>query len=344
MEAAATSRLESLRARSPVEPSFAVVTALLLGAAIFLLVGCLQSKTFAELTIEGLAIGSVYGGLALALVLVYRATHVINFAQGELAMFTTYIAYELMLHGLSYWEAFAATLAIAFALGTLLQVTLIRPVQHRSVIATVIVTVGLFILIDGVVNWIWGGDFKFMRNPFGVASFDVGGVAIRHLYVGMMVVVFASVLLVWALFRFTKLGLGMRAAALRPTAASLVGVRVDSMLAIGWGLAALLGAVAGLMAEPSQLFLSPTLMQPILVYAFAAAVLGGLESPVGALVGGLTIGVFLNLIVGYVKQDSFLGRYIASPELQIPLAFAVLLLILLVKPSGLFGRREVRRV
>ncbi len=341
MEAAATSRLENLRARSGIEPGTVTVALFLLGGAIFLLVGCLRSTTFAQLTVEGLAIGSVYGALALALVLVYRATHVINFAQGELAMFTTYIAYELMLKGLSYWVAFAATLAIAFALGTVLQITLIRPVQHRSVIAVVIVTVGLFILIDGVVNWIWGGDFKFMHNPFGTASFDVGGVAIQHLYIGMMVVVFVSVLLVWALFRFTKLGLGMRAAALRPAAAALVGVRVDSMLAIGWGLAAVLGAVAGLMAEPSQLFLSPVLMQSILVYAFAAAVLGGLESPVGALVGGLAIGVTLNLVVGYTPQSW--STYYGS-ELQLPSAFLVLLLILLVKPSGLFGRREVRRV
>jgi len=341
MTTAATSRLENLRDRTGIDPSFATVVLLLLGAAIFLLIGCLQSTKFAELTIEGLSIGSVYGALALALVLVYRATHVINFAQGELAMLTTYIAYELMVHGLSYWEAFAATLAIAFALGTVLQVTLIRPVQHRSVIAVVIITVGLFILIDGIVNWIWGGDFKLMQNPFGVASFDVGGVPIRHLYVGMMVVVFVSVVLVWALFRFTKLGLGMRAAALRPAAAALVGVRVDWMLAIGWGLAALLGAVAGLMAEPSQLFLTPTLMQPILVYAFAAAVLGGLESPVGALVGGLAIGVSLNLIVGYEPQS---WSHYYGTELQLPSAFVVLLLILLIKPSGLFGRREVRRV
>jgi branched-chain amino acid transport system permease protein len=339
MATAATSRLENLRIRGAALDLGATTTGLLvLGAAIFLLVGCLQSTTFSQLTIEGLAIGSVYGSLALALVLIYRATHVINFAQGELAMLTTYIAYQLMQWGLSYWVAFAATLVIAFALGTVLQVTLIRPVQHRSVIAVVIVTVGLFILIDGIVNWIWGGDFKFMRRPFAIASFDVGGVAIPHLYVGMMVVVFASAVLVWALFRFTKLGLGMRAAALRPAAAALVGVRVDSMLAVGWGLAAVLGAVAGLMAEPSQLYLSPTLMQTILVYAFAAAVLGGLESPGGALAGGLAIGVFLNLMVFYVPQ-----KYIGT-DLQVPLVFAVLLLILLVKPSGLFGRREVRRV
>jgi len=327
----------TLRARSgSIDPSAVTVVLFLLGAAIFLLIGCLRSTTFAQLTVQGVALGAVYGSLALALVLVYRATHVINFAQGELAMLTTYIAYELMLKGLSYWEAFAATLAIAFALGTVLEVTLIRPVQHRSVIATVIVTVGLFILIDGVVNWIWGGDFKSMESPFGNDSFNVGGVVISHLYVGMVIVVFASVVLVWALFRFTKLGLGMRAAALRPAAAALVGVRVDSMLAVGWGLAAVLGAVAGLMAEPSQIFLSPVLMQPILVYAFAAAVLGGLESPAGAVVGGIAIGVTLTLIVGYVPE--------ISSELQLPFAFAVLLLILLIKPSGLFGRREVRRV
>jgi branched-chain amino acid transport system permease protein len=335
MVTAATSRLEGLRDRSGIDPGSATVVLLLLGAAIFLLIGCLRSTNFAEYTVQGLALGSVYGGLALALVLVYRATHVINFAQGELAMLTTYIAYQLMLWGLSYWAAFAATLAIAFVLGTVLEVTLIRPVQ-RSVIAVVIVTVGLFILIDGIVNWIWGSDPRFMQSPFGFASFDVGGVAIAHKYVWIMGVVLVSVLLVWALFRFTKLGLGMRAAALRPAAAALVGVRVDSMLAIGWGLAAALGAVAGLMAEPTQFSLTPSFMQPILVYAFAAAVLGGLESPAGALVGGLLIGVTLTLIVGYVPQ--------IGSNLQLPFAFAVLLLILLVRPTGLFGRREVRRV
>ena len=335
MVTVATSRLGGLRSRA-IDPGAATVVLFLLGAAIFLVIGCLQSKNFAQLTVQGVALGSVYGSLALALVLVYRATHVINFAQGELAMLTTYIAYELGLHGLTYWEAFAATLAIAFMLGTVLQVTVIRPVQNRSVIATVIVTVGLFILIDGIVNWIWGGVFKSMQAPFGNTVYDIGGVAIPRLYVGMVVVVFASALLVWALFRFTKLGLAMRAAALRPAAAALVGVRVETMLAIGWGLAAVLGAVAGLMAEPSQIFLSPTFMQSILVYAFAAAVLGGLESPAGALVGGLLIGIATTLIIGYAHW--------ITPELQLPFTFAVILLVLLVKPSGLFGRREVRRV
>jgi branched-chain amino acid transport system permease protein len=309
---------------------------LLVAAAAGLLAGSLRSAVFAQLTVQGLALGAVYGSLALALVLVYRATHVINFAQGELAMATTYVAYQLIKWGLSYWEAFFATLAVAFVLGMVLELALVRPVQHRSVIAAVIVTVGLFVLIDGVVNWIWGGDFKYMPPPFGTKVYHLGGVSIARLYPGMLAVVLISLLLVWGLFRFTKLGLGMRAAALRPSEAALVGVRVEWMLAIGWGLAAVLGAVAGLMAEPSQFYLDPSLMQPILVYAFAAAVLGGLDSPAGAVVGGLAIGVSLNLVVQYVHP--------ITSELQTPFAFAVLLAVLLLKPSGLFGQRAMRRV
>jgi branched-chain amino acid transport system permease protein len=332
---ALTSPLAGIRARGAGLGGAVPVYALLVAAALWLLIFSLHSARFASLTVAGVAVGAAYGSLALALVLIYRATHVINFAQGELAMATTYIAYQLIQWGVPYWEAFAATLAVAFLLGTTIQVVLIRPVQHRSVIAAVIVSVGLFILIDGIVNWIWGGDIKFMQRPFGYGAYDVGGVQIQHLYVGMVGVVLGCVLLVWGLFRFTKLGLGVRAAAIRPAAAALVGVRVDRMLALGWGLAAVLGAVAGLMYEPSQFALDPTLMQTALVYAFAAAVLGGLESPVGAVVGGLAIGIFLNLVSGY---------YPALVSLQVPFAFAVLLAILLVKPTGLFGRREVSRV
>jgi len=229
-----------------------------------------------------------------------------------------------------------ATLPIAFVLGMAIEATLIRPVQHRSVIAVVIVTVGLFILIDGLVAWKWGADIKFMPSPFGNRIYHVGSVAIARQDIGTIIITFFTVVLLWALFRFTKLGLGMRAAALRPAAASLAGVRVDWMLAVGWGLAALLGAVAGLMAEPSQFVLQPTLMQPILLYGFAAAVLGGLESPAGAVIGGVAIGIFLNLVGQYV--------HFVTSELRQPFAFAVLLAVLLVKPTGLFGRRRIRKV
>ena len=315
-----------------------VPAAICLAASIFLLVASLHSTNFATLTVHGVANGMIYGSLALALVLIYQATHVINFAQGELATLTTFIAYQLIQWGLSYWEAFFATLAIAFVLGVVLQVTVIRPVQHRSVIATVIVTLGLLLLIDGIISWKWGAQLLSMPSPFGSIAdqYDVGGVYIQHQWVGTVVVVLLSLAAVWALFRFTKLGLAMRAAALRPAAASLAGVRVEAMLAIGWGLAAVLGAVAGLMAEPSNLFLDPAFMQPILLYAFAAAAVGGLESPVGAVVGGVAIGVFQSMVIGYLPG--------LSSNLQIPLTFAVILVILLVKPTGLFGHRQVQRV
>jgi branched-chain amino acid transport system permease protein len=302
---------------------------------VFLMVGSLVSDIFAQQTVAGLAQGAIFGSLALALVLIYRATEVINFAQGEMAMATTYVAYQLTLWHVGYWTAFFLTLVIAFVFGVLVYGVLIRPVQHRSVIALVIVTVGLFILIDGLVTWKWGADLKFMPAPFGNDVYHSGGVSFSRQDIGVLVVSIVSVILLWALFQFTKLGLAMRAAALRPAAAALVGVRVDWMLAIGWGLAAMLGAVAGLMTEPSQ-FLQPTMMQAILLYAFAAAVLGGLESPAGSVVGGLLLGVFLNLIGQYVG--------FATSELRLPIAFAVLLGVLLIKPNGLFGRKQVRRV
>jgi branched-chain amino acid transport system permease protein len=322
--------------RTAVTTGASMPVILLIGAiAIFLVIGSLSSSIFAQQTVAGLSQGAIFGSLALALVLIYRATEVINFAQGEMAMASTFIAYQLILWGLSYWTAFVATLAISFVLGVAIQIAIIRPVQHRSVIAVVIVTVGLFILIDGLVTWKWGADLKFMPAPFGNAVYHVGSVVFSRQDLGVLIVSIVSVILLAVLFRFTKLGLGMRAAALRPAAASLVGVRVNAMLAIGWGLAASLGAVAGMMTEPSQ-FLQPTMMQPILLYAFAAAVLGGLESPVGAVIGGLLLGVFLNLI----------GQYIgfATSELRLPIAFGVLLIVLLVKPNGLFGRKQVRRV
>jgi branched-chain amino acid transport system permease protein len=309
---------------------------ILVAVAVFLVVGSLESSIFAQQTVAGLAQGAVYGSLALALVLIYRATEVINFAQGELAMATTYIAYQLIQWGLSYWLTFILTLVIAFALGVAIELLVIRPVQHKSVIAVVIVTVGLFVLVDGLVTWKWGGDIKFMPAPFGQQVYHWGGVAVSRQDIGTLLLSIVTVLLLWGLFQFTKVGLAMRASALRPAAAALVGVRVDWMLGIGWGLAAVLGAIAGLMTEANQFILQPSLMQAVLLYAFAAAVLGGLESPAGAVVGGLLLGVFLNLVGQYV--------HFVTAQLRLPFAFAVLLAVLLVKPSGLFGQTKVRRV
>jgi branched-chain amino acid transport system permease protein len=325
-------RLPIPQRRLPASP----VLLFLAAACIFLVVGSLRSNLFAELTVKGVATGAVYGSLALALVLIYRATEVINFAQGEMAMATVYIAYQLMLWGLSYWVAFFLTLAVAFVFGVVTQQVFIRAVQQKSVIAVVIVTVGLFVLIDGLVSWKWGADQKFMQAPFGNRNYHLGSVTVARQDIGTITITFVTVLLLWAFFRFTKLGLGIRAGTLRPAAARLVGVRTNALLAVGWGLAAVLGAVAGLMTEPAEYVLQPTLMQPVLLYAFAAAVLGGLESPGGALVGGVALGVFLNLVGQYW---SFVGSV-----LQLPVAFATLLIILLIKPTGLFGHRTVRKV
>jgi branched-chain amino acid transport system permease protein len=312
------------------------VVLFLAGGCVFLVVGSLVSSIFAQQTVAGLAQGGVFGSLALALVLIYRASGVFNFAQGEMAMFTTYIAFQLTEWGVEYWAAFFLTLGCAFVFGVLVQLVFIRPVEQRSQVAVVIVTIGLFILIDGVVKWIWGSESKFMPAPFSTAGHQVGGVSISYQDLGTIAVTVGSAVLLWVLFRFTKVGLGMRASALRPREARLVGVRVGWMLGLGWGLAAMLGAVAGLMTEANQFTLSPTMMQSILLYAFAAAVLGGVESPAGAVVGGLVLGVLLNLLGQYVS--------FVTSELLFPVALIVLLGVLLVRPSGLFGRAAVQKV
>jgi branched-chain amino acid transport system permease protein len=292
------------------------------------------SEFFQQIT-SGLAAGAIYASLALALVLIYRATDVVNFAQGEMATFTTYIAWTLMDHGFSYWPAFALTLLIAFAGGVSVERVLIRPVENRPEIAIVIVTIGMLIAINGLTGWIWGADVKAIDSPFPNNTVDVAGVTISEQDIGVFCVCLGTVLLLWLFFRFTTLGLAMRASAVNPDASRLLGVRVGWMLALGWGLAAVLGAVAGLMAAPTS-FLDPNMMLVILIYSFAAAVLGGIDNPVGAVVGGLALGVLVNL----------LGRYVAfvGEELRLPTALAILLTVLVIRPQGLFGHVVVRRV
>src|ERR687884_130087 len=290
---------------------------------------------FWQQVVSGLASGGIYASLALAIVIVYRSSGVINFAQGEMATFATFLAWTFLDHGISFWPAFALTLAIAFAGGVALERVVIRPVEGRPVLTVVILTIGLLILINGATQWIWGGAVRKFPSPFSTRPIHIGSAAFSIQDIGIVGVSLAAVAVLTAFFRFTKLGLGLRAAAVNPDESRLVGVRVGWMLALGWGLAAALGAVSGMMVAP-VVFLDPNMMQGILLYAFAAAVLGGLESPVGAVVGGLLLGVGLNLLgtyVGFVK-----------PELHLPVALAVLLVVLLVRPAGLLGRVAVRRV
>jgi branched-chain amino acid transport system permease protein len=285
--------------------------------------------------VAGLASGAIYASLAVALVLIYRATEVINFAQGAMAMFTTYIAWQLMEWGLSYWPAFVATLAIAFAGGLATELIVIRPVEREGVVTVVIVSIGLLILLEGAASWIWTPQIKTFPSAFPTRGIHVGGVTFSLQDLGTLAVTIGAVIVLWGFFQFTKVGLGMRAAALRPGSARLMGVRVGWTLALGWGLAAVLGAIAGLMIAP-EVFLQPTMMDTILIYAFAAAVVGGIESPAGAVVGGLGLGVLLNLLGSYV--------HFVTASLRLPAALALLLLMLVIRPTGLFGRKVVRRV
>ena len=291
---------------------------------------------FMQQVVAGLASGSIYASLALALVLIHRATGVINFAQGEMATLSTYIAWTLTAnHGWSYWPAFAFTLAASFVGGAAIHQGVIRPNEKGSLLRVVIVTIGLLIAINGLVTMIWSGEVRAVQSPFPTRTVDIGGVAISIRDIGTLGVVIATVIALWFLLQYTKIGLAMRAASTNPAEARLVGVRVTWMLSLGWGLAAVLGAISGMLAAP-DVFLDPNLMAALLIYAFAAAVLGGIDSPVGAIVGGLTLGVGLNLLGTYVD---FVGA-----DLRLPGALFVILVVLLVRPSGIFGRHEVRRV
>ena len=280
----------------------------------------------AQQIVIGLSSGGVWATLAVALVLIYRSTGVVNFAQGEMAMFSTFIAWSLVHHGLSYWGAFFLTVALSFVGGVAVERVVIKPVERAPVLTVVIVTLGLFFLVSGAARWIWSPEVRSLPNAFSTRPIEIAGVAFSIQDLGTIAV----------FFRFTKLGLASRAAAVNPEATSLVGVRVSWMLALGWGLAAAMGAVSGMLTAPALASFDQNLMQPVLLYAFAGAVLGGLGSPLGAVVGSLLLGVLINLIGTYVDW--------VGTDLRLPVALAVILGVLLVKPTGLFGRAEVTRV
>lgn len=296
---------------------------------------------FMQQVVSGCASGGIYALLALGLVIIHRSTGVINFAQGEMATLSAYVAWVLIAeHAWGYWPAFVATLTLSFLGGVAIHRVVIRPVERGSVLRIVIVTIGLLVAINGFVVWEWGAEPQQLDRPFGTATYELGGVVVSAQDLGTIAVAFGIVALLWALFRFTKVGLALRAAAVNPEEARLVGVRVTWMLALGWGLAALLGAVAGMLAAP-VVGLDPNMMAAVLIYSFAAAILGGIDSPIGAVVGGLAIGVLLNLMSFLSQYDAF-GWF--TEELRLPMALLVILVVLLVRPQGIFGRPEVKRV
>jgi len=280
---------------------------------------------------SGLATGGIYASVALALVMIYQATHLVNFAQGELAMFSTYIAWSLIQAGVPYWAAFVLTASLAFLLGVVIERVIVRPVENAPILSVVIVFIGLLVIFNSLAGWIFSYTIKPFPSPFPeqplfgnryVSSHELGSIAITLVVLALLFV----------FFRFTPLGLAMRAAAQNPVSSRLVGIRVGWMLALGWGLAGAIGAIAGMMVAPT-VFLEPNMMSGILLYAFAAALLGGIDSPGGAVLGGFIVGVLENLV------GSFLGT-----ELKLTVALVLIVGVLVVRPSGLFGKVHVNRV
>jgi len=291
-------------------------------------------ERFIQVIIDGWATGSLYGALAVAVVLIYRSTGIVNFAQGELAMFSTFIAWGLLQAGLPLGLALLATFAISFVGGMLIERVIIRPVEGGEVLTLVIVTLGLYILVNSLAGWIWGFGNRAFPSLFGDSQFDVAGVSIAVESIGIVVVLLAVVGLLFAIFQRTKIGLAMRAVSMNPDSSRLVGISVGRTLMIGWGIAALVGALAGALIAP-RLFLDVNFMGGVLIYSFAAATLGGFDSPFGAVLGGWIIGIAESLAGTYVD---FIGA-----DLKILVPLVAILVVLLFRPTGLFGSAEVAR-
>lgn len=281
--------------------------------------------------LAGLATGGIYASLALALVMIYQATHLVNFAQGEMAMFATYFAWSLINAGMPYWPAFLLTVVFAFVLGVVIERVIIRPVENAPVLAVVVVFIALLVILNSVAGWIFTYTIKTFPSPFPAEP--IFGQYITSHQGGAIGVTLVVLLLLYLFFRFTPLGLAMRAAAQNPESARLVGIRVGWMLALGWGLAAAVGGVAGMMVAPI-VFLDPNMMGGVLLYAFAAALVGGIDNPAGAVFGGFLVGVLENL----------LGAFVIGNELKLAVALVLIIGVLVVKPSGFFGKVLVTRV
>jgi branched-chain amino acid transport system permease protein len=288
--------------------------------------------TFLHQVLSGLATGGIYASIALALVMIYQATYHMNFAQGELAMFSTYIAWTLIDAGFPYWLAFLCTLIFSFVLGVLIERIIIRPIENAPVLTIVTVFVGLLFILNSLAGWIYGYTIKAFPSPFPSNAWYGSSYMSPH-EVGMIGVTLGVLALVFLFFRFTPLGLAMRAAAQNPVSSRLVGIRVGWMLALGWGLAGMIGAVAGMMAAPI-VYLDPNMMSGVLLYGFAAALLGGITNPWGAVAGGFMVGVLENIA----------GAYIVGTEIKLSVALVIIVGVLLLRPSGLFGRTLVTRV
>jgi branched-chain amino acid transport system permease protein len=292
-------------------------------------------RELVEQVIAGIAAGGIYASLALALVLIYRAMGLINFAQGEFAMFSAFICWALLEGaGVPFAVAVLAAVVVAFAGAFAIERLVVRPFERGSPLVIVIVTLALFQIANSVAGFVWGYSPRSFPSPFPARPIDVGGILVSIQDAAVIGVSLLTLVLLYLLFNRTKLGLAMRAAALYPEVSALLGVRTGLMLGLGWGLASAVGAVSGILVAP-RILLEPNMMQSVIIYAFAAAVLGGIDSPVGAVIGGLLLGVLLALIGAYLP---------ALADLRLALSLLLIVVLLVVRPSGLLGQHQARRV
>jgi len=291
-------------------------------------------ELFLQQVMAGLASGAIYACMALAVVMIFQAIDHLNFAQGEMAMFSTFIAWQLLQWGVPYWGAFVLVVMVSFVGGVLIERVLFRPLHNAPVLAQIVAFIALFSVLNSSAGEIWNFTIKEFPTPFGrgpllgthlISTHDAGMIAITGLILALL----------YLFFRGSRLGLAMRAAAANPESARLVGIRVGWMIALGWGMSASIGAVAGMLIAP-VVYLEPNMMLGVLLYGFAGAVLGGLTSPGGAVLGGFAVGIIENLAGTFIP---YFGR-----ELKLTIALIVIVAVLLVRPSGVFGRRVVSRV
>ena len=291
-------------------------------------------ELFTNQILAGISTGAIYACMALAVVMIYQAIDHLNFAQGEMATFSTFVSWQLMQWGMSYWAAFVISLVFAFVGGLALERVLFRPLAKAPILTNVAGFIALFAIINSSTGLIWDFTIKQYPTPFGSAPF-LGSQLISTHQAGMIGVTLALLLALYFFFQYTRIGLAMRASAALPESARLVGINTGWMVSLGWGMASAIGAVGGMLIAP-VVFLEPNMMVGVLLYGFAAAVLGGLSSPLGAVVGGFLVGIMENLAGTYIPG---IGN-----ELKLPIALFVIVAVLVVKPAGLFGRPIVKRV
>ncbi|MEM6661925.1 MAG: branched-chain amino acid ABC transporter permease [Pseudomonadota bacterium] len=291
-------------------------------------------ELFLQQVVSGIATGAIYACMALSVVMIYQAIHHLNFAQGEMAMFSTYIAWQTMVWGMPWYVAFPIAIAISFVGGFAVERVVFKPIQNAPVLSHIVIFIALFSIFNSLAGFIWDFTIKNVASPFGEGPF-MGSTLLGKHQAGMIIVTILMLVALWAFFAFTRVGLAMRAAAANPESARLVGIRVATMTALGWGMAAGIGAVAGILIAP-VVFLEPNMMLSILLYGFAGAVLGGLTNPLGAVIGGFIVGIVENL------AGTYLGE--VGAELKLSIALVLIIIVLVVKPEGILGRKIVQRV